>query len=74
VSFNSAEKSMLHYAVASLFQTPNSGMLRERKIDEPSRWYATRLGRLVDRTGKVPVLRKRFACHAGAILPSGCDA
>ncbi len=57
---------MLHYAVASLFQTPNSGMLRERKIDEPSRWYATRLGRLVDRTGKVPVLR-------ALCLPRRCD-
>jgi len=41
-------------------------MLRERKIDEPLCWYATRLGRLVDRTGKVPVLR-------ALCLPHRCD-
>jgi len=61
-----ARKSTLLYKVASLFQAPGSEMLRERKIDEPLRWYATRLGRLVDRTGKVPVLR-------ALCLPHRCD-
>ena len=68
---------MILYGVASSFQAPNSGMLREHKSKiESSRWCpasraATRLGRWSTEGAGA---RARVAWHAGAILSNGRDA